>query len=298
VCESLGMVFPVSGVQISPLILPAAAFCISLLTSMGGISGGVVLLPFQISVLGFVGPAVTPTNHLFNVVAIPSGVYRYLREGRMVWPLTLVILLGTIPGVVLGSLARVRYLPDPRHFKLFVGVVLLLIGLRLVQRALTARGAPPAAENPRVHLRRFDLRRLEYDFAGQILSVSCPALVLLTLAVGVVGGAYGVGGGALLAPFLVSIFGLPVHSIAGATLGGTWVTSLVAIVAYLGQPLVGQPAVAPDWALGGLLGAGGLVGMYCGARLQRRVPARAIEAIIAVIVCSVGGLYLIGFARS
>ena len=81
------MIFPVSGVEISPLIPLMVAFVVSFFTSMGGVSGAFLLLPFQISILGFTSPAVSPTNLVYNIVAIPSGVYRYIREGRMAWPL-------------------------------------------------------------------------------------------------------------------------------------------------------------------------------------------------------------------
>ena len=101
------MHFPVADIEVFPLVPVAVAFVVSAITSMGGVSGAFVLLPFQVSVLGFTGPAVTPTNHLFNVVGIPSGVWRYARERRMLWPLTLLILTGTVPGVVAGSLARI-----------------------------------------------------------------------------------------------------------------------------------------------------------------------------------------------
>ena len=92
------MQFSASGVEVSPLIPPLVAFIISFFTSMGGVSGAFLLLPFQMSVLGFTSPAVSATNQLFNIVAIPSGVVRYIREGRMVWPLTWVVIAGTLPG--------------------------------------------------------------------------------------------------------------------------------------------------------------------------------------------------------
>jgi len=38
----------------------------------------------------------------------------------MIWPLAWNIIIGTIPGLVLGLFIRVWYLPDPRAFKLFV----------------------------------------------------------------------------------------------------------------------------------------------------------------------------------
>ena len=115
-------------------VLPfLVAFGVSTVTSTAGVSGAFLLLPFQVSVLGLTGPGVTPTNHLFNVIAIPSGVYRYVREHRMVWPMAGAIVVGALPGVVLGVLIRIRLLPDARSFKAFMGGVLLLLGVRLDQ---------------------------------------------------------------------------------------------------------------------------------------------------------------------
>ncbi len=83
--------FPVSGVDTWVFIPPLVAFVVSTFTSMGGVSGAFLLLPFQVSVLHFTSPAVSATNFVYNIVAIPSGVYRYLKEGRMAWPLTWVL---------------------------------------------------------------------------------------------------------------------------------------------------------------------------------------------------------------
>jgi len=47
-----------------------------------GISGAVLLLPFQVSVLGTPSPAVTPTNLLYNVIATPAALYRYRASTR------------------------------------------------------------------------------------------------------------------------------------------------------------------------------------------------------------------------
>jgi len=295
------MFFPASGVHVFPLVPLGVALGISLLTSSAGVSGAFLLLPFQISMLGFAGPAVTPTNHLFNVVAIPSGVYRYVREGRMLWPLALVIMAGTIPGVVAGALVRIYLLPDARTFKLFAGLVLLFIGIRVAQRVLNGprsgdRSGADLMGQLQVAVQRFDLSRLEYAFAGQTHGVSVPMLGLLTAVIGVVGGAYGVGGGAIISPLLVSFFDLPVHTIAGATLFGTCLTSVVGVIFFTLTPaLLGMGGMQPDWRLGGLLGAGGLIGMYLGARLQRFLPARLIEVLLVLIVSGVALMYVVGY---
>ena len=239
------MVFPVSGVEVNPLIPPLIALVVSTFTSMGGVSGAFLLLPFQVSILNFTSPSVSPTNLVFNIVAIPSGVYRFIREGRMNWPVTWVVILGTLPGLFFGALIRINWMLDPKeHFKLFVGCVLLYIGLRLlyeqtpgakakkakilefeaqVQERLkkvlaesghtTGRGLPPAA---RVKTVSWSLRRVSYEFLGETFTFNAPALFILALVVGLIGGTYGIGGGAIIAPFLAAIFELPIYTIAGA----------------------------------------------------------------------------------
>src|SRR5512139_3036752 len=134
--DFLQVSFPISGVTTNILLPPLVSLVISFFTSMGGISGAFLLLPFQMSVLDYTAPSVSGTNHVFNIVAIPSGVYRYIKEGRMAWPLTWVVIAGTLPGVFIGYYLRVLYLPDAKTFKLFVGCVLLYIGVRLFKDLL------------------------------------------------------------------------------------------------------------------------------------------------------------------
>jgi uncharacterized membrane protein YfcA len=75
-----------------------------------------LLLPFQVSVLGTPSPSVTPTNLLYNVVASPGAIWRYRRQGKTGGPLTWVLLAGTMPGVIAGSIIRVYLLPGPVVF--------------------------------------------------------------------------------------------------------------------------------------------------------------------------------------
>lgn len=313
------MYFPVAGVEVSPFIPLVVAFVVSFFTSMGGISGAFLLLPFQMSVLGFTSPAVSSTNLVFNIVAIPSGVYRYIREGRMAWPLAWITILGTLPGVFIGAIIRIKYFPDPGHFKVFMGCVLLYMALRLLfdlraktgqaksktdeieksfrERAARMRKAVAAGEvqAPAIRTLRFSGTEYAYEFYGEKFSFNTMKLSTLAFAVGIVGGIYGVGGGAIIAPFLVAFFHLPIYTIAGATLFGTFVTSIAGAFFYaLIAPLYSSTGlmVAPDWLLGALFGAGGFLGMYCGARLQKYFPARLIKLVLTLILLYLAVSYL------
>ena len=59
----------------------AIAFAIAQVTTPAGVSGAVLLLPVQISILNVPSPGVTPTNLLYNVIATPGGLWRYWRTG-------------------------------------------------------------------------------------------------------------------------------------------------------------------------------------------------------------------------
>ncbi len=301
------MHFEPSGVDVFPLIPPLVAFVISLFTSMGGVSGAFLLLPFQMSVLGFTAPAVSSTNQLYNVVAIPGGVWRYLREGRMLWPLTWVVVGGTLPGVLVGAIIRLRWLPDAVRFKLFAAAVLLSIGGRVVWDL--ARGSGKGATEAEARFAaavqkgnsfggvtgwRLSWARAAFTFADEEFSFSVPGVFAMSLVVGVAAGIYGIGGGSILAPFFVAVFGLPVYTIAGATLMGTFVTSVAGVSFYQAlAPLYPGVAVAPDWGLGLLFGVGGLAGTYCGARLQKHVRARAIKWMLGGVILFTAVKYVV-----
>ena len=314
------MYFETAGIHVSIWLPPLVAFAISFFTSMGGVSGAFLLLPFQMSVLGYTAPSVSATNQLFNVVAIPSGVYRFVREGRMVWALTWVVVVGTVPGVLIGAIVRVRYLPDPATFKLFAAAVLLYIGGRMV-RDLTIRKQPSAVEDAEQSFHKsvrrnptsvksgrapatttatsFGPMRIEYEFQGERYRVSTVGVFILCLLVGIVGGIYGIGGGSIVAPFFVSFFHLPVYTIAGAALMGTLVTSVAGIAFFhIIAPYYPAVSVAPDWRLGILFGVGGAVGMYLGARCQKFVPARLIKGMLAGIIVLTAGRFVWAFVVS
>ncbi len=297
------MLFPVSGVSVNPLVPFAVAFLVSFFTAMGGVSGAFLLLPFQMGFLGYTAPSVSATNQVFNIVAIPSGVYRYIREGRMLWPLTWAVITGTLPGVFIGAWVRVVYLPDSKKFKFFVGMVLLYIGWRLLRDVVIDRTIPasgPKADNAgqgsTVRVTVTSFAQVGFDYDGQSYSFSPAVVYGLCFVVGIIGGVYGIGGGSIIAPFFVTIVGLPVFTIAGAALMGTFVTSVAGVAFYhLLSVFYPHMSVQPDWLLGLLFGAGGMLGMYLGARAQKRVPGRVIKGILTFCVLYVALKYIIGF---
>ncbi len=305
------MHFPISGVECHPLLPPLVAFAISSVVTSAGVSGAFLILPFQMSVLGFTSPAVSATNLLYNVVAIPGGVSQYIREGRMAWPIALITLTGTLPGVFIGAVIRIRFMPDARSAKFFVGLVLLWLGYRILSewlRGVTGRAkvadkisAKFAGKLPAdaiVQTKSVSLRDVEYEFWGETYRFRTLTLFALALVVGIVGGIYGIGGGAIIAPFVVSVMHLPVYTVAGASLFGTFFTSIagVGFFEYLSRTALAEGiAVRPDWLLGALFGLGGLAGTFVGARLQKYLPELWIRLVLGLIVSGIALNYILQF---
>ncbi len=247
------------------VVVLLAAFAIASVASPAGVSGAVLLLPFQVSVLGTPSPAVTPTNLLYNIVATPGALFRYWRQEQTGGALTCVLLLGTLPGVVVGAIVRVEFLPSARAFDAVIALVLVPLGAWLLVRPRDATVTPSIRLSDRV-------------------------LAVIAAAIGCVGGIYGIGGGSILAPILVGS-GRSAVEVAPATLASTFVTSIAGVVTFVILSMEHQGPVGPDWGVGIALGLGGLAGGYTGALLQPRLPEAGIRHLLGFLVLVIGLRY-------
>lgn len=146
-------------------------FVLAIVTTPVGVSGAVFLLPVQLSLLHVPSPRITPTNLLYNVISGPGGLARYRRRGQFDRELTLQLITGSVPGVVIGAFIRVYVAADPDVFRLLAAGVLAPVGLFIL-------GMPTPGSLGR-RLRRRTVRGLAFT-------------------IGIVGGLYGIGGGSVL----------------------------------------------------------------------------------------------------
>jgi uncharacterized protein len=243
-----------------------AGLVISVLTTPVGVSGAVFLLPVQLDLLAVPSPRVAPTNLLFNIVAVPGALLRYRRQGQLVGPLTRRLIAGTVPGVIVGAVARVYLVPGAGVFRLLLAALLGPLGVIVLLRQ---------PRSPR----------------GSVPRLTGPAVTALAFVAGVLGGIYGVGGGSLLSPILVA-GGLSLVTVAPAALVSTLLTSVVGAGTYALLALTATGPVGPDWTLGLACGFGGLIGGYLGARLQPRLPPTALRLLLGSTALALAVGYL------
>lgn len=308
--RSKSVYFPVADININPAIPFLIGLTVSAVSSPTGISGGFLILPICMNFLNFTSLAVSPTNFIFNITAMPAGLWRLASEKRLLWGLGLILALGSLPGIVIGMLLRNTWLKEASDFKIFVALVLsalaINLGRSLKGHALSERaekkfreeqkkGAGPAPGRIQTSYAAW---RLNFNFGGEDFSVSIIALSGTSLLVGLVGGVYGIGGAAIIAPILISFFRLPIYVVNGASLLAGWAAAVFGLVSFVFiWPLIsgGEP-IYPDFKLGFLFGLGGLAGVYAGSAAQRFIPPRPLK-ILMLLLISLMAVQSFGFFR-
>lgn len=106
-------------------------------------------------------------------------------------------------------------------------------------------------------------------------------LILLGIVAGVFSGIVGIGGGIILVPALVYVFGLSQHQAQGTSLGMLMLpVGILAVMQYYRQGFV-------DYKLVAFIAIGFVVGGYLGGRLAVNIPELLIKRLFALFMIAV-----------
>lgn len=236
---------------------------IGLILGLVGGGGSIIAVPLLVYVVGVASPhAAIGTAAVAVALNAVAGLAGHARGGTVKWPCAITFSLAGVVGAAIGAEAG-KAMDGQRLLALF-GAMMVVVGLAM----LRPRRSP---ENPDVRLSRIT--------AGHLV----PRLVPAGLAVGLLAGFFGIGGGFLIVPALILATGMPLRIAVG--------TSLVSVAA-LGFTTAASYALSGyvDWSLVGLLVLGGLAGAAAGIGLGKRLAnsKRVLEVGFALMVVSVG----------
>lgn len=313
--------FPLAGVQVPIWHLIWMGFWTGYTMAVVGEAAGIFALPYQMSILQFSNPHVTPTTQLLTFLNPFGALFGFRRSGQWNLDLALWVCLGGVVGGLTGPFVRITWLSDVKPFTFVVGLALLAAGAHLTYAAVKgyarrnrgegmearfrqeaerrrAQGLPPSGLPPGVGIRTVERQApwLTIEFWGQTWRVNEIFLFLTGAAVGVLSAALGVGGGFLLVPIFAAVYGLPMYVLVAATIPYVIVLSAVGLFTYgVILPAVTGAAIAPEWAWGFFAAAGGILGAWCAAKTQRFVPEHLLKLMLGAITGAAGVLYVIDF---
>jgi uncharacterized membrane protein YfcA len=247
-------------------ILAAIAFggAVGLPLALMGSGGSILAVPILVYGFGRDVPTAAGTSLAIVGAIALTGAVGHFRAGRVLLLTGLLFGATGALGAALG--ARLNALtPGP--------VVLFLFALVMI---VTASGMLRSSRRAAPSAREF---REPHDLP------SLARLLAAGLAVGALSGFFGVGGGFLIIPALMLVIRAPIHLAVG--------TSLFAIALQSAGGLIGYVQLGKvDFALAGLVLAGGALGTLAGMHLAGRLSGARLQQVFASFVIVVA-LFLV-----
>ncbi len=263
------------------LLLIPLGFAVGAYGALVGVGGGFVLVPVLLIVYPDDSQEAITSISLAVVLANGlSGSIAYARRRLIDYRTGLLLAGAAVPLSFAGAYA-VRYLPR-HYFDLAFGLLLLALAAVLLvgpsRRAATAR--EPLRPGRAVMVRRIRGRdgithRYAYDLR-QAVALSGMAGFIATL--------FGVGGGIVQVPLMVTVLRLPID-IAVATSQFILIFSAGAGTSL--HAITGDFA-SEELVRGALLAAGAIAGAQAGAALSHRLSGSTVTRLLALALIAVG----------
>jgi uncharacterized membrane protein YfcA len=248
-------------------MLSTAAFgvLVGLLLGALGAGGSVVTVPILVYALGEDVQTAAATSLLIVATTAGVGAAAHFRAGTVRLPTALALSAVAAVGSVAGSL--LRPLVSGRAFLLAFAALLALVAA-LLWRAPRASGGA---------LRECVLHPGLRD---------CGRLGVAGLAVGLLTGFFGVGGGFVIVPALVLVLAFPAGEAVGTSLVVVSLASLLALVPSLRHGSIAWAAALP-------FAAGGALGALAGSRVARSLPERTVRRAFAAALVGLAAFVLV-----
>ncbi len=260
-----------------------AGIGVGIIGTLIGAGGGFLVVPLLILAFGAAPAMAAGTSMVMVTVNSVVGTYFYAKQGKVDWRGGLFLSAVAYPGTLLGAWVGTR-LPA-REFSLLFGILLLVLAgwmiyqsLRRPQAGREVAVARESKEGSEGGARgwRFCQRLVEVYGPVHAYCFSIPLGAFLGFAIGFLGAMMGIGGGPVLVPAMIYALHYPPHIATATSQFIKALTSVGATAVYLssGKLMIDQ---ALALSLGTVLGA------PAGAALSRKVNARQLVVILALM---------------
>ena len=241
-----------------------------------GVGGGSLMTPLLL-LFGYPAPVAIGTDLLYAAITKVGGAFSHHRAGNVDWSIVRLLAIGSVPTAILVHVAisQTTFQGSPRFEQLLtfsLGIMLIITSIILI---IKNKYRNKAADNKSSRLTSFIQRRR----SGLTLVMGIVLGVCVTLS--------SVGAGAFAAAVLLTIYSqTKTVKIIGSDIAHAVPLTFIAGVGYL---LAGYV----DLMLLLSLLIGSLPAIALGSRLSNRVPERALQSMLTVVLLGLGLYYTI-----
>ncbi len=230
-----------------------------ILAGMFGIGGGVIIVPALILVFNFTIAQASGTS--LAALMMPVGIFaviQYYKKGFIDIKVACIFAVGLFLGVIFG--ADMALFLSPKTMKILYGIFLLWVSWRFL--------------DPISLIKKEDAKPKQKDEKQMSLIL----LLIFGTLTGVLSGLFGVGGGLVMVPIMVSLMNYDTKKAMG--------TSLAALLPPVALPgvITYYNAGCLDLMTAGLLALGLLFGAFLGAKITIAMPSKLIKRLYSVFL--------------
>ncbi|HSR15461.1 MAG TPA: sulfite exporter TauE/SafE family protein [Gemmatimonadales bacterium] len=219
-----------------------------------GVGGGLIMVPGMVLLMGFAQHRAHATSLAVIIVSAGAATVPLALDQRVDWDTAALL----VAGAVLGAYAGARLLGVTSDLWLARAFVILVLAaaVRMALEGPAGRGT------------------VEGSLSLDLGPVGIAGLIGVGLVAGSVAALLGIGGGIVIVPALVALFGFEQHLAQGTSLAVIVPTAMVATLMH-------GRAGRVDWRAAAMLAAGGLLGGFGGARLALALDAPLLRQMFA-----------------
>jgi len=257
------------------IIALVIGFLAAFIGSLVGLGGGIVLVPAMLFLHEYVPALAWATPQTIVGISLVTMVFTglsssiaYLKLRRVDIQMGLLFLVGSIPGSVLGSWLNTKF--DVSNFSLYFGILMVVIFLfMLIDREKLAR-------NTELQITE---RTRTFELDGEIHQYNVPIIpaLILAVAVGMLSGLFGIGGGTISVPAMILLFGIPVQVAIGTSM---FIILFISIVSSTTHIFLGHI----PWAYVAFFVIGSYIGGTVGARTSTLFTGKTLEWILRIVI--------------
>jgi uncharacterized protein len=216
-----------------------------------------------------------------------SSTFAYQRQKRLDWKVGIIGASVTVPGAVIGAYATNFF--SSQTLTIIFGIFLFFIAAFMFRRSnRTGNQERKTRTQTRSKTGQLVWQRNIIDAYGSVFQYDADMLSGLALLFfgGLASGFFGIGGGLIVVPILMSVVGLPMHLAVATSMLTMIFTSISGVATHI---LLGD--VLFEYAAPLVVGI--VIGAQLGARTAKRLRSASLERVFGIVVFVIGVLLIV-----
>ncbi|MGY4689058.1 sulfite exporter TauE/SafE family protein [Salibacterium sp. K-3] len=260
------------------ILLVLTGLTAGMLGSLMGLGGGIIVVPALMvysSIHGFFSH-ITPqtavgTSLLIMIFTGLSSTLAYMKQKTVDYVAGAVFIAGSGPGALAGVWLNKDMQTDP--FLIWFGIFMIFVSCILLIRHRL----------PSLKVRGKGIKRSYIDPAGNEVAYGFQPVtgIVIAFVVGMCSGLFGIGGGSLMVPAMILLFGFPPHTAVATSMFLVLLSALISSVSHVALGNV-------EWLYALALIPGAWFGAKIGAAVNQRLKSDTLVFILRIFLIIIG----------